>query len=178
MTIDRDPMFAPTKVSAPYAGTAGFVPVITSRDAARASAASGTLAARQRRILGILGERGPVGATSAEIETLTGEGHGKVSGALSSMHKDGALAVLKQGKRNGCGVYVLLEHVNARPVREFVSMAEAKQPLRPRARLTAQEAELVEMITSHVAASGDTVVRLKPSTARALLAVIKRLSRA
>jgi hypothetical protein len=175
MTIDRDPMFTPTKASTPYAGTAGFVPVITSRDAAYHSAASGTLATRQRRIFQILGERGTVGATSAEIETLTGDHHGKVSSALSSMHKDGAIVALKNVKRNHCGVYVLPEHVNGQPVREFVSMAEAKNPVQAKARMTADERELVETITAHVRKSGDTVVRLKPSTARTLLAIINRL---
>jgi predicted transcriptional regulator len=182
MTIDRDPMFAPTKVSAPYNGTAGYVPVGTSRDAAYHSAASGTLAARQRRIFQILGERGPIGATSAEIEEWTGEGHGKVSGALSSMHKDGAIVALKNVKRNHCGAYVLPEHTGDRPVREFKSIEQAKAeqrpPTKPRPQMTPQERELIENLRTIVGQSGDSIFRMKASTGRAVLAVVDRLSRA
>jgi hypothetical protein len=157
--------------SAPYNGTAGYVPVEQSKEAAEQAVESGALARRQRRILQILAERGPIGATSAEIEVLTGEHHGKVSGALSSMHKGDAVVALKLDRRNGSGVYVLHAHVLGRIVRPFKSIEQAKAG----SRMSAADRELVEMITSHVTASGDTVVRLKPSTARALLALIRKL---
>lgn len=181
MTIKSDPMFAPTKASAPYNGTAGYAPVEQSERAARQDVASGKLVARQRMILQMLDEAGPVGLTSAEIEKRTGEGHGKVSGVLSSMHKDGAITALKLDRRNGCGVYVLPQNVQGRIVRKFVSIEESKADRAPapppRPRLTDSEKELIAKVRANVKARPDGIVQILPSTARALLAAFDRLNR-
>jgi hypothetical protein len=56
------------------------------------------------------------GRTSREIEEASGWHHGKASGALSMLHRDGLVALLTW-KRQGYGVYVLTEYVDGRPVR-------------------------------------------------------------
>lgn len=56
------------------------------------------------------------GYTSAEIEFESSLDHGKVSGALSMLHKEGVLALLQE-KRDGFRIYVLSDFVNGRPTK-------------------------------------------------------------
>lgn len=169
----EDPMFKPTKVATPYRGTTGAVNVSTSTERAEREAADGTVERRQRSILQLLGEAGPFGATVKELREATGEHHGQVSGSLSSMHAEGRIVALMNDRRNGCGVYVLPAHTLSRITRPFrPNRATASTP----ATLTAAEQELIDGFRSVVQRSGDSIVHLRPSTARSLLALVKRLS--
>ncbi len=186
MTVESDPMFKSPALAAPYAGTTGFVPVEQSRQAAERDAKSGLASARQASILGMLKDAGDLGLTSAEIENKSGMGHGKVSGALSSMHKEGLIVALKFVRRNNCGVYVMPENVVGRIERPFVSLADSKadRPAPPtpvaqakRQRLTDEELRLTGAIREALPSHTDQpFMRLKPSTVKALLAALDRLN--
>lgn len=100
-------------VALPYAGTEGFAGSDTSKDRAYQEALNGTASKRQRFIL-ILAERAKEkGVTVAELRDSTLH-HGRISGALSVLHKVGKLSRLKE-TRDRCKVYVLPEYVNDRP---------------------------------------------------------------
>jgi len=161
------------------AATQHVVNVETSVQSRDAQEVGGILERRQRGILGLLREAGPMGRTALEIEKATGEGHGKVSGALSAMHREGMVAALKLDRRNGYGVYVLPEQVNNRLVRDYRpnSGDQTKAEPMPQVRLRPAEVELFTRAKQHVGTHGpDSVVRLKYSTARALLDMIDRLN--
>ena len=77
-----------------------------------AEAVDGTASKRQRYIL-IMAERaGEKGVTVAELRDASLH-HGRVSGALSVLHKVGKLARLTE-VRGRCKVYVLTKYVNGR----------------------------------------------------------------
>jgi hypothetical protein len=102
-----------TDVDLPYAGTEGYAGSDTSRQRALAEAVDGTASKRQRYIL-ILAERaGEKGITVAELRDASLH-HGRVSGALSVLHKVGKLARLSE-VRGKCKVYVLPKYVSDRP---------------------------------------------------------------
>jgi hypothetical protein len=61
-------------------------------------------------VLTYVRERGRYGATAREVESASGNDHGKISGKLSTLHRDGHLA-LTIAKRAGYGVYKAPEHV-------------------------------------------------------------------
>lgn len=97
----------------PYAGTEGYAGSDTSKKRAFQEAINGTASKRQRYIL-ILAERAKErGITVAELRD-TNLHHGRVSGALSVLHKVGKLSRLSE-VRGRCKVYVLPEYVNDRP---------------------------------------------------------------
>jgi len=97
----------------PYAGTEGFAGSDTSRARAVQDVVSGTASKRQRYVL-ILAERARErGITVAELRDASLH-HGRVSGALSVLHKVGKLARLTES-RGRCKVYVLPDYVNGRP---------------------------------------------------------------
>jgi hypothetical protein len=97
----------------PYAGTEGYAGSDTSKKRAFQEALDGTASKRQRFIL-ILAERARErGITVAELRDSNLH-HGRVSGALSVLHKVGKLARLTE-TRGRCKVYVLPEYVNDRP---------------------------------------------------------------
>lgn len=100
-------------VALPYAGTEGFAGSETSREAAMQNVVRGTASKRQRYIL-ILAERAKErGITVAELRDASLH-HGRVSGALSVLHKVGKLSRLTE-VRGRCKVYVLPQYVNDRP---------------------------------------------------------------
>jgi hypothetical protein len=184
MSIDRDPIFTSKNSTAlPYAGTTGASGSATSRERAENEAADGTAAARQRRIIDLLGESGGLGMTWREISDKTGQHHGQVSGALSSMHKAGEVVALRHDRRNGCGVYVLPGNVLGRITRPFnenkakANGTEAPAPIvAPRPRLTGDEKVLIEKITKGMANSSDQpFIRVKPDSMRTLLRALERL---
>ena len=98
--------------SLPYAGTEGFAGSDTSRQRAIDDAVSGVASKRQRYILILAGRAKEKGITVAELRD-TNLHHGRVSGALSVLHKVGKLARLTE-TRGRCKVYVLPEYVNDR----------------------------------------------------------------
>lgn len=99
-------------VALPYAGTEGWAGSETSKARAQADVVSGTASKRQRYIL-ILAERAKErGITVAEIRDASLH-HGRISGALSVLHKVGKLVRLSE-VRDKCKVYVLPEYVNGR----------------------------------------------------------------
>jgi hypothetical protein len=100
----------------PYAGTSGHSGVDTSEERARTSDSDGTTSRLQRMCLDALAMAGVHGRASWEIEADTGEHHGKVSGALSVLHKTGKIACLVE-RRGRAHPYVLPEHVNNRETR-------------------------------------------------------------
>lgn len=161
----EDPMFTPTKTATPYAGTTGHAGSPTSRERAEREVEDGTTQRRQRSILEHLSGSGPVGSTVAELRRDLTEHHGQISGSLSSMHRDGLIVALME-RRNGCGVYVLPEHRQGR----------LERPFRPNRALTEKEQALVDDFRTAVQLSADSLLTIRPSSARALLKVIERLS--
>jgi hypothetical protein len=97
----------------PYAGTEGFAGSDTSRERAYKEAIDGTASRRQRYILILAHRAGAKGVTVAEIRDQNLH-HGRISGALSALHKVGKLARLSE-VRGRCKVYVLPEYVEGRP---------------------------------------------------------------
>jgi hypothetical protein len=182
MSVQPDPMFtSKRKAALPYAGTTGAAGSDASRERAENEAADGTAYARQSRILDLLDSAGTLGMTWKEISDHTGEHHGKVSGALSSMHKAGSIVALKFNRRNGSGVYVLPPYVMDRPVREFRSNSQpedgaVEKLLRDylaRPRLTDTERAMVARIRPAI--KSDKPIMLKPETARMLISALIRL---
>jgi hypothetical protein len=97
----------------PYAGTEGFAGSETSKQAAADAVIHGTASKRQRYVLILAGRAKERGITVAELRDASLH-HGRVSGALSVLHKVGKLARLTE-TRGRCKVYVLPEYVNDRP---------------------------------------------------------------
>ena len=81
------------------------------------------------------------------------------------MHKEGLIVALRE-KRNGCGVYVLPQDAKGRLTRDF----------RPNRTLTEKEQALVDDFRRAIQLSSDSLLTIRPSSARALLKVIERLS--
>lgn len=104
---------SPRDVALPYNGTEGYAGSETSKSRAFQEAIDGTASKRQRYIL-ILAERAKErGVTVAELRDASLH-HGRISGALSVLHKVGKLSRLAE-VRGRCKVYVLPEYVNDRP---------------------------------------------------------------
>jgi hypothetical protein len=101
--------FAP---ALPYAGTEGFAGSETSKQAALDAVIHGTASKRQRYILILAGRAKERGITVAELRDASLH-HGRVSGALSVLHKTGKLARLSES-RGRCKIYVLPEYVDGR----------------------------------------------------------------
>lgn len=97
----------------PYNGTEGYAGSETSEARARDDVVSGTASKRQRYILILAGRAKERGITVAELRDASLH-HGRVSGALSVLHKVGKLARLTE-VRGRCKVYCLPEYVNGRP---------------------------------------------------------------
>lgn len=107
---DEDEDFQP---SLPYAGTEGYAGSDTSRERAQSEAVSGVASKRQRYVLIMAARAKENGITVAELRD-TNLHHGRISGALSVLHKMGKLARLRE-VRGKCKVYVLPEYVGERP---------------------------------------------------------------
>lgn len=97
----------------PYRNTEGYAGSETSRQAALDAVIHGTASKRQRFVLILAGRAKERGITVAELRDASLH-HGRVSGALSVLHKVGKLARLTE-VRGKCKVYVLPEYVNDRP---------------------------------------------------------------
>lgn len=102
----------------PYNGTEGYSGGDSSRERAEREAASGEATERQKQIIEILRERRSAGATYREVGDELGEGHGSVSGSLSTMQQEGHITRLKQ-RRHRCEIYILEEFVNGREIAPY-----------------------------------------------------------
>lgn len=100
----------------PYGGTSGWSGSTTSRQRALRDDTSGATEDRQQQTLAALESAGERGLTYQELGSTFGWHHGKSSGVLSVLHKEGEIARLADERRNRCAVYVARRHVNARPV--------------------------------------------------------------
>lgn len=102
-----------------YAGTSGNVNVDTSRDATIHADLSGITAKAQRYALILAGQQGARGVTVKELRERDGSvHHGRVSAALTNLHKAGRLVALRE-RRDHCGIYVLPEYAEGRDARPF-----------------------------------------------------------
>jgi hypothetical protein len=109
----------------PYAGTSGYAAGSdTSEDRARADDEAGTTTERQRRVLSALAAAWTTGLTWAELANLTGWHHGQASGALSTLHRSGLVAMLTE-RRQRSHVYVLPTYVGDRPTQPHGSNRHA-----------------------------------------------------
>lgn len=179
MTTQPDPLFETRPLAAPYAGTGGFAGSTASREAAEAEVVTGTLAWRQARILDLLRLAGPLGHTVVELrDEKYGLGHhGKVSAALSNLHKDGQIVALAHMRRNRSGVYVLPGQEMGHAARPFKSNAESR-PTPDRPHLTDQERNLITTITEGLRTfPADKPVPLRRDTLNTLLGALKRLDK-
>lgn len=100
----------------PYAGTSGWSGSETSQQRALLADASGETEDRQRLTLAALRSAGTRGLTYQELGSTFGWHHGKSSGVLSVLHKDGQIARLAKERRNRCAVYVAPQHIDNRAV--------------------------------------------------------------
>lgn len=90
-------------------GTSGHAGGASSRERAEREDSTGVTGKRSQEILQILRERRTRGATSHEIETALGLGHGAVSGALTRLQRIGAAkrATRRRGRQE---IYFAAEH--------------------------------------------------------------------
>lgn len=86
--------------------TEGHAGSDTSRDRALTDARLGRDVKRRHKTMELLREAGERGLTWWELDNITDWGHGKVSGALSNLHKEGSVARLAE-TRGRSKVYVL-----------------------------------------------------------------------
>lgn len=113
MTSDQPNLFDDQEPSdddlMPYAGTAGFVEQPASKERAKRETANGKATKRARQILHLL-SLNPEGLTYQQVGDLLNLHHGQSSGALSILHQNGVVFMLRK-KINRCHVYV---HSNQR----------------------------------------------------------------
>lgn len=101
-----------TAISLGYAGTSGHQQAATSRDAILDDDTNGVTSKAQRYALILARQNGTRGVTIAELREKHGTlHHGKMSSALTNLHKDGRLVALTE-RRLKCGIYVLPEFVH------------------------------------------------------------------
>lgn len=112
--MDSDETFEP---SLPYAGTEGYSGTDTSKAQALQDATNGVASTRQRYVLINAVNAAEKGVTVAELRDSRLH-HGRVSGALSVLHKEGRLVRLTE-TRDRCKVYCLPEYVDGRPTEPF-----------------------------------------------------------
>jgi len=100
----------------PYAGTSGWSGSETSKQRALIADASGQTEDRQRQTLVALHSAAARGLTYQELGSIYGWHHGKSSGVLSILHKDGLISRLANERRNRCAVYIATAYVGTRAV--------------------------------------------------------------
>jgi len=114
--------------------TTGHAGSETSRDRATSERDSGKTGERGRTVLHLLGQQGSYGMTVAELRGYTDWHHGQASSALTNLHLSNQIDRPTE-TRDRCKVYVLPQHVNARPV-EAPGRTKANQPSIPGPRMT------------------------------------------
>lgn len=102
-----------------YAGSSGSATTDTSQAATEHADVTGITAKAQRYALIVAGQQGTRGVTASELREKDGSlHHGRVSSALTNLHRAGRLIRLAE-IRNHCHVYVLPEHVAGRDVKPY-----------------------------------------------------------
>lgn len=128
----------------PYAGTAGFVEQPASKDRATKEARSGKAIKRAREILHTL-SLNPEGLTYQQVGDLLNLHHGQSSGALSILHQNGVVFMLRK-KINRCHVYV---HSNQRY--KYADAERIDEPASTRSGLRRKQLEqLLELVMEQV----------------------------
>ncbi len=128
----------------PYAGTAGYVNQPASKDRANREAATGEATERAKQILRTLAQH-PAGLTYQQVGDLLNLHHGQSSGALSILHKNGVVFMLRK-KINRCHVYV---HSNQRG--NYEDAERIDKPAATRSGLRRKQLEqLLELVMEQV----------------------------
>jgi hypothetical protein len=128
----------------PYAGTAGFVAQPASAQRAHNEARSGEATARARAVLAHL-EANPDGLTWKQLGTALNLHHGQISGALSNLHKAGAVFMLNK-QRDRCHPYC---HAKWRI--NYTAEERIDEPVKTKGSQRQQDLEqLLELIAVHV----------------------------
>ena len=99
----------------PYAGTSGWSGTNTSKERAITQDRNGTTRLRQRETINHVTYQEERGLTWRELSEITNWHHGQSSGALSVLHKAGAIVRLTQ-RRKRCSIYVSPNFVNGREI--------------------------------------------------------------
>jgi len=102
----------------PYAGTSGHSGSAASAERARRDDRDGTTTRRQRQVIDHLARQAVYGATWKDLAAWYRWHHGQASGALSVLHKAGAIVRLVE-RRDRCHIYVLPNWVDGREVDEY-----------------------------------------------------------
>ncbi len=110
---DHQPLLPYNRSTTPSSGWSGSD---TSRQRAQERDSSGATATLQAQALALANAAGLRGITVKELREATTHHHGSVSGALSVLHKEGALTRLASHEltRNRCSVYVTPPNTNGR----------------------------------------------------------------
>jgi len=166
----QHPMFASKAAALPYRGTAGSSGSTASQDMAAAEAADGTMAERQRIVMNALALAGPRGETVADLRDGSKNHHGKMSSALTALHKTGKIARLTL-RRDRCSIYVLPEHVEGRTTVPPGGNKQAERPL-----LSPAEVEFVAKVRGQVYHRTADNTLMQTSTMRALFDMIEYLN--
>lgn len=110
----------------------------SSKDAGEHLRSSGATSDLKRAIWNTVDRKGSAGMTVKEFTHLSGEHHGQVSGAFSTMHQRGDLARLTE-RRARYEVYVVPQYLNGRQTREHASIIRARKDAELADRITAAE---------------------------------------
>lgn len=82
---------------------------------------------RRELALTVVQAHGPNGVTVAEAQQFLMAGHGEATTTLAALHREGALARLKDRRRQQ-EIYVVPEYVNGRKLSPFRTRPERKHP--------------------------------------------------
>ncbi len=110
----------------PFGGHSGSMGSDASRERAAREDEAGVTEWRQRQVLQLLEQAGPIGMTYQEVGRILGWHHGQTTGVLSPMHGAGLIAALAD-TRDNCTVYVAPQHVGKRETRAYGGGKNAAQ---------------------------------------------------
>ena len=99
-------------------GTFGHNGTEPSQDAAESERVREVTRESMKEALEVIANTMAYGSTSKELEDFTGRGHGRVSSALTNLHRMGHLVALRE-RRGNQTVYVAPEYVNGRETRPY-----------------------------------------------------------
>lgn len=134
----------------------GDLPVPGFAQAVKEEKESSTPTARLHETLEELRMAGIFGRTWRELAKRLNLHHGQASAALTTLHQAGKLDVLRDVKRDGCGIYIHPDHVGGRPTRQ----AGKSRATELSEKLDVARAE-VQRLEADLAAAGEEVSRLE-----------------